>query len=68
MVEVFRTNIRTEKEADFILEELQKAFPDCDIEFDEEDSAFSFSDDFNVRNIDGTTILTKITFTYSTTP
>ena len=37
MVEVFRTNIRTEKEADSILEELQKAFPDCDINFDLED-------------------------------
>ena len=39
-----------------------------DIDFDEEDSAFSFSDDFNVRDVDGTTVLTKITFTYSTTP
>ncbi len=37
MVEVFRTNIQTEKEADFILEELQKAFPDCFINFDLED-------------------------------
>ncbi len=38
------------------------------IEFNEEDSAFSFSDNFNVTDVDGNTVQTKITFTYSATP
>lgn len=38
------------------------------IDFDEEESAFSFSDSFNVTDVDGTTVQTKITFTYSTSP
>ncbi len=37
MVEVFKTNIQTEKEADFILEKLQKEFPNFKINFDLED-------------------------------
>ncbi|MGY5850972.1 hypothetical protein [Salegentibacter sp. F14] len=37
MVEVFQTNIDTEKKADFILEKLQIAFPDYRINFDLED-------------------------------
>lgn len=37
MVEVFRTNIDTEKKADFILEKLNRAFLDCKINFDLED-------------------------------
>ncbi|WP_373519248.1 DUF5004 domain-containing protein [Pricia sp.] len=38
------------------------------IDIDEQESSFSFSDDFNVRDVDGTTVQAKITFTYSTTP
>jgi hypothetical protein len=37
MVEVFRTNIDTDKNADFILKQLQAVFPDCKINFDLED-------------------------------
>ena len=38
------------------------------INFNEDNSEFSFSDDFNVLDIDGTNVQTKITFTYSNTP
>lgn len=37
MIEVFRTNIKTRKEALFILECLKEAFPECRVNFDLED-------------------------------
>lgn len=37
MVEVFRTNLDTEEQADFILANLGRAFPDCVINFNLED-------------------------------
>ena len=37
MVEVFRTNLDSEKKAVFILELLETAFPHCKINFDLED-------------------------------
>ena len=37
MIEVFRTNIKTQKDALFIVECLKEAFPQCQANFDLED-------------------------------
>ena len=37
MVEVFKTNVSQNKQANFIIQELQLYFPDCLINFDLED-------------------------------
>lgn len=38
------------------------------IEFNDDESEFSFSDDFNVTDVSGRNVQAKITFTYSNTP